>query len=69
MVTVMYFSLFCNYLPWKWAGPSFERFVPCLIENDSEILEKNIFQFCRCILAILLLSILGKRRGPSFEQT
>ena len=32
-------------------------------------MEKKIFKFRQCIFAILLLSPLGKRRGPSSEQT
>ena len=40
-----------------------------LIETDPVVLEKKIFKFCQCMFANLLLSPLGKGRGPSFEQT
>ena len=42
--------------------------MPSLVEIDSMVLQK-IFWFRQCFSTILLLSPLGKRRGPSFEQT
>ena len=43
--------------------------MPSLVEIGSVVLEKKIFKFRQCIFAISLLSLLGKGRGPSFEQT
>ena len=42
--------------------------MPSLVVIGQLFLEK-IDIFCKCILAILLLSPLGKRHGPSFKQT
>ena len=63
----------------KGKGHSFEQtwihftqgcFVPIkLVEIGPVVLEKKILKFCQCIFAISKLSPLGKRWGPSFEQT
>ena len=56
--------------------PSFEQtqipfsqqfFVTSLVKIDPVVLDKKIFKICQCILAILLLSTLGKGHGPLFE--
>ena len=41
----------------------------CLTEPGPVVLEKKILKFRPCSFAISLLSPLGKRCGPSFEQT
>ena len=43
--------------------------MPSLVEIGQVVLEKKIFKMCQCIFTISLLSTLGKRRGPSSEQT
>ena len=43
-------------------------FVPSLVEIGQVVLERKIFMFSS-IYTILLLSPLGKRWGPSFEQS
>ena len=62
----------------KGLGPSFEQtwisstqgcFVPSLVEIGPVVLEKNIFKYFQYNFIFSVLSPLGKRRGPSFEQT
>ena len=68
------FSLFRHYLPLvsfaqTWILFIHECFVSSLVEIDPEVLEKSFLKFRQCIFAISSLSPLGKRRGPSCEQT
>ena len=74
----MYFHNFIITPLGNGRGPSFEQtwipfiqgcFVPSLVEIGSVVLEKKIFEFCKCIFTISLLSPLGEGWGPSFEQT
>ena len=70
----IYFFFFFNISPWKRTeSQSFPItqgcFMPCLVEISTVVLEKQIFKFHKCNSAILLLSPLGRGRGPSFEQT
>jgi hypothetical protein len=39
-----------------------------LIEIGLLVLEKKIFKTFQCIFTLLLLSLLGERQSPSFEQ-
>ena len=44
--------------------------MPSLVDIGQLFWRKKIFEkFCQCIFAILLLSLLGKRCGTSFELT
>ena len=43
-------------------------FVPSLVEVCSLVLEKKMFKFGQCIVAILLLSPLEKNAETSFEE-
>ena len=61
----------------KGRGPSFGQtwipftqgcFVPSFVEISLVILEKWSSKVCQCIFAISLLSPLGNRKDPSFEQ-
>ena len=40
-----------------------------LVETGTVVIEKKILKIRQCIFATSLLSPLGKRGGPSFEQT
>jgi hypothetical protein len=42
--------------------------VPSLIEIGLLVLEKKIFKNFQCIFTLLLLSPLGDRQPPSFEE-
>ena len=42
--------------------------MPSLVEICPVVLKKKIFKFFQCIFAISLLFLLGKGRGPSFEN-
>ena len=42
--------------------------MPRLVELGQVVLEKKIFKFRQCILAIWYLSSLGKGRGPSLNK-
>jgi hypothetical protein len=42
--------------------------MPGLIEIGLLVLEKKIFKSFQCIFALLLLSPLGQKRSPSFEN-
>ena len=54
---------------WNWIPFTQACFVPSLGEIGTVVLEKKIFKFHQCILAISLLSPLGKVCDPLFEQT
>ena len=51
-----------------WSPFTEECFVPKFVENRPVVLRKKIFNLCKCISTILLLFLLGKRHGPSFQQ-
>jgi hypothetical protein len=62
---------------WRETGPLHEQFripisygwfVPILIEIGPLVVEKKIFKKFQCIFTLLLLSPLGERQSPSFEQ-
>ena len=73
----------CNFFliisPWKSIWPFIWTnlnplhnqgcFEPSFVEIGPMVLEKKIFKFRQGIFPILLLSLLGKGCGPSFEQT
>ena len=43
--------------------------MPSLVEIGPVVLKKKTLKVLHCIFAISLLSLFGKGRGPSFEQT
>ena len=42
--------------------------MPSLLEIGPVVLEKKTFKVRQCILAISLLSLLGKEHSPCFEE-
>ena len=65
-----YFVIVClgnSRGPFIWIPFIQGCFVPSLVEIGSVVLERKIFNFCQCILAISQLSPLGKGQGTSFE--
>ena len=75
--SVNVFSLFRNYLPLEKGGalplnklesPSPKNALCQVWLKLAHWFLRRFFKFCQCIFAILLLSPLGKGRGPSFEQ-
>ena len=77
LILSIYFRYFFIISPWKRVGPFIwtnlnplhpRCIAPSLVEIGSVVLEKINFTFCQFIFAISLLSSLGKRLGPSFEQ-
>ena len=75
---LMYFRNFIIIFPLWTIGPSFEQSriplhpkIICAkfhLNWPTGFGEEN-FKICQCFFPILQLSPLGKRRGPSFEQT
>ena len=54
----------------KGCDPSFEQsFVHSVVEVGPVVLEKKILKYFQYNLTFSLLYLLGKGRGPSFEQT
>ena len=81
MILLFSFYLYTIISPWKRAWPFVwtdigslyprrlcHQFVS-LVEIGPVVLEKKMFIFRQCILAISISPPLGKGRGPSFEQT
>ena len=68
----MYFCCFIIISPLKRAWPFiYTKMNPLhpksLVEIGQVVLEKMIFKFCQCIVAIVLSFPLWKGHGPSFE--
>jgi hypothetical protein len=70
---------FCDYLPFKEdlalylnnlesPLPKDDLYQLSLIEIGLLVLEKKIFKNFQCIFTLLLLSPLGERQSPSYEQ-
>ena len=66
---IIYFIKIDFFFNWTNINPLHPRIiVPSLVEFGPLVLQKKIFKFRQCVFAIWLLSPLGTKWVPSFEQ-